>query len=247
MEFQVAIDRQVDAPGHGKDVVDGLNAQDKVYLRKHMISSCAATEPRTGPNAKLKMDAAVVDGDNKAISFAKQCVELCSQKMRQMGVVSHKKLKKREDKKKMKQRFYHYQDFDEVEYKDSKFRLKGFEEGDHNGIMAHYNFRFDPDLTLGYCAARRIPCSCKSCLDQLKLPWDKAKDETKQDRYKQNRTCTRWNMFQGLNDWKIIQIYPTKSYDRVSTNIRLIPINKHLRLYVNGSIIGLVWAIGIAT
>ena len=37
-EFKVVIDRQVDAPGHGKDVVDGLNAQDKVYLRKHMIS-----------------------------------------------------------------------------------------------------------------------------------------------------------------------------------------------------------------
>ena len=110
MEFKVVIDRQVDAPGHGKDVVDGLNAQDKVYLRKHMISSCAATESRTGPNAKLKMDAAVVDSDNKAISFAKQCVELCLQKVQQMGVVSHKKLKKREDKKKMKQRFYHCQE-----------------------------------------------------------------------------------------------------------------------------------------
>ena len=226
-EFKVVIDRQVDAPGHGKDVVDGLNAQDKVYLRKHMISSCAATEPRTGPNAKLKMDAAVVDGDNKAISFAKQCVELCSQKMRQMGVVSHKKLKKREDKKKMKQRFYHYQDFDEVEYKDSKFRLKGFEEGDHNGIMAHYNFRFDPDLTLGFCAARRIPCSCKSCLDQLKLPWDKTKDETNQDRYKQNRTCTRWNMFQGLNDWKIIQTSATTTYERDTETIKRSILRRH--------------------
>ena len=36
-EFQVAIDRQVDAPGYGKVVVDALNAQDEVYLRKHMI------------------------------------------------------------------------------------------------------------------------------------------------------------------------------------------------------------------
>ena len=71
VEFQVPIDRQVDASGHGKDVVDGLNAQDKVFLRKHMITSCAATESRTGSNAKLKMDSAVVDGDNKAISFAK--------------------------------------------------------------------------------------------------------------------------------------------------------------------------------
>ena len=175
VEFQVAIDRQVDAPGHGKDVVDGLNAQDKVFLRKHMISSCAASEPSKDPNAKVKMDAAVVDGENKAISFAKQCVNICSQEARKMGVISHKKLNKREDKKKMKKRFYHYQDFEEVQFKDTKYSKKGFEEGDHNGIMAHYNFRFDTDLGLGICAARRIPCTCKSCLDQLKLPWDKTK------------------------------------------------------------------------
>ena len=104
-EFQVTIDRQVDAPGHGKDVVDGLNAQDKVFLRKHMITSCAASEPSKDPNAKVKMNAAVVDGENKAISFAKQCVNICSQEARKMGVISHKKLNKREDKKKMKKDF----------------------------------------------------------------------------------------------------------------------------------------------
>ena len=123
----------------------------------------------------MKMDAAIVNGKNKAISFTKQCVNICSQEARKMGVISHKKLNKREDKKKMKKRFYHYQDFEEVQFKDTKYSKKGFEEGDHNGIMAHYNFCFDHDLGLVICAARRIPCTCKSCLDQLKLPWDKTK------------------------------------------------------------------------
>ena len=68
---QVAIDRRADAPGHIKDVVDGLNAQAKVFLRKHMISACATGEPIKDPNAKVKMDTDVVDGENKAISFAK--------------------------------------------------------------------------------------------------------------------------------------------------------------------------------
>ena len=86
-----------------------------------MISSCAASEPSKDPNAKVKMNAAVVDGENKAISFAKQCVKICSQEARKMGVISHKKLNKREDKKKMKKRFYHYQDFEEVQFKDTKY------------------------------------------------------------------------------------------------------------------------------
>ena len=32
-EFDIIIDRLVDTRGHGKDVVNGMNAQDKVYLR----------------------------------------------------------------------------------------------------------------------------------------------------------------------------------------------------------------------
>ena len=34
--YQITIDRAVGAPGHGKDVVDGLNAVDKNYLFKLM-------------------------------------------------------------------------------------------------------------------------------------------------------------------------------------------------------------------
>ena len=32
--FGIVIDRGIGAPGHGKDVVDGLNACDKRYLRE---------------------------------------------------------------------------------------------------------------------------------------------------------------------------------------------------------------------
>ena len=81
-----------------------------------MITACAASESSKDQNSKVKMDTAVVDGENKAISFAKQCVKICSQDARKMGVTSHKKLNKREDKKKMKERICHYQDVEEVEF-----------------------------------------------------------------------------------------------------------------------------------
>ena len=70
-----------------------------------MKTACAASEPSKDQNTKVKIDAAVVDGENKAISFAKQCVNICSHEAQNMGVISHKKLNKREDKKKMKKDF----------------------------------------------------------------------------------------------------------------------------------------------
>ena len=60
-EFEITIDRQIDAPGHGKDVVDGLNAKDKVYLRKAMITADKTNKTDSTHNNKLKMDPAVVD------------------------------------------------------------------------------------------------------------------------------------------------------------------------------------------
>ena len=43
-----------------------------------MITADKTNKTDSADNNKLKMDPAVVDGDNKAISFAKQCVKLCS-------------------------------------------------------------------------------------------------------------------------------------------------------------------------
>ena len=110
----------------------------------------------------------------------------------------------------MQERFYHFQDFEDVDFKYTKYSLSGFEEGDHNGIMGHYNFRFEKGLGLGFCAARRIPCACNSCIEKLKLPWDCNLDIGNQPRYSQNKDCVHWNIFQGLNDWRIIHTYPSK-------------------------------------
>ena len=38
LTFNMIIDRAIGGPGHGKDVVDGLNSTDKRYLREKMNS-----------------------------------------------------------------------------------------------------------------------------------------------------------------------------------------------------------------
>ena len=60
-----------------------------------------------------------------------------------------------------------------------------------SGTKACYNYRADPDLGLGWIAVRRIPCACKACIDQLKLPWDHSKGKQDQPRYKRNPKCEK--------------------------------------------------------
>ena len=107
----------------------------------------------------------------------------------------------------MQERFYHYQDFDNVEFKDTKYSSSSFEVGDHNRIMGHYNFRFEKDLGSDYCVARHIPCDCTTCIEKLKLPCDCNIDRGDSPRYLQNKGCVDWNIFLGLNDWRLIHTY----------------------------------------
>eukprot|EP00957_Ditylum_brightwellii_P003690 279735-Ditylum_brightwellii.AAC.1 len=46
MKYGIVIDREVGAPGYGKDVVDGLNAVDKRYLRSDMFKKYIPKEDK---------------------------------------------------------------------------------------------------------------------------------------------------------------------------------------------------------
>ena len=48
-EFDLTMDRAIGAPGHGKDIVDGLNATDKMYLKKQM---CMIGTPESNDSQK---------------------------------------------------------------------------------------------------------------------------------------------------------------------------------------------------
>jgi hypothetical protein len=76
----------------------------------------------------------------------------------------------------------------------------------HTGIHSMYNIRTDSDLRIGQAAIRRIPCACVSCLKQLSLPWTPGLLANLQPRYIQNQFCSKWNMFEGTNDWEVVTI-----------------------------------------
>jgi hypothetical protein len=204
-QYGISIDRAIGAPGHGKDIVDGLNATDKRFLRGRM---CLIGSPEANDGAKRMAAHSMVEGASK--SLALECARLCSDETRITGVKGHSKHKKRESNSKVTLRNYHIQDPAEVKFGNVKFKAHGLSAGTHNGILAMYHLRTDPDLGIGKAALRRIPCLCAACVMQLNLPWQPGILPMAQPRYLTSENCQWWSLFAGLNSWNIVSLLPTK-------------------------------------
>ena len=212
--FGIVIDRAIGAPGHGKDIVDGLNATDKVYLKKAM---CMVGTPEADDGA-TRMAAHSMIGDDM-MSLAAESQRLLSNPLRFGGVKSEGgKRAKREKAAKMMGRRYHVQNPADVKFGKLNMSAVGFMAGEHNGLLAHYNFQVSKDLGVGRAATRRIPCACEACLTQMDEPWKPGVAAEEQPRYASSTGCLRWKIFvlegqPGINDWKIIDIGPKKVSD----------------------------------
>jgi hypothetical protein len=208
-EFDLTMDRAIGAPGHGKDIVDGLNATDKMYLKKQM---CMIGTPESNDSQK-RMEAHSMT-ETASLSLAEECARLCSRRERAEGVKGDVKLKKREEKAKMKNRTYHVHKETDVRFSKLSMKRQGLDAGTHNGLLAHYHMRADPKLGLGKAALRRIPCGCDACLEQLAKEWKPNVPSRKQERYSTAENCVWSDMFVGgLNDWKIVTLTATDGCD----------------------------------
>mmetsp|Transcript_39227 Transcript_39227/g.95297 ORF Transcript_39227/g.95297 Transcript_39227/m.95297 type:complete len:477 (-) Transcript_39227:173-1603(-) len=215
--YSITIDRAIGAPGHGKEVVDGLNAVDKRYLTVNMRF---IHHPEVDDDNQGKMIANTMKGDEK-VSLAEECARLCSCESRVDGVKSEGgKRAKREKAAKVKSRHYHVHREQDEEYNNMSMVVKGFQQGEHQGIIAHYSIRVCKELGLGRAALRRIPCACPSCKRQMHLPWCPNVEAKQQPRYAIPRDCEMWPIFKsedgtwGWNDWKIVDIVTGSNKNR---------------------------------
>ena len=99
--YQIVLDRAVDTPGHGKDVVDGFNAVHKRYLatclRMHSTPKKYKIESKC-----MRVKAMTDKGE---VSFAEECkhlLGLCDE----IGTKGDKKHAKRESKARLKHKYY---------------------------------------------------------------------------------------------------------------------------------------------
>jgi hypothetical protein len=140
----VVIDRAIGAPGHGKDIVDGLNATDKRFLKGKM---CLIGSPEANDSAHRMVAHSMVEGASK--SLAEECARLCSDEVRTSGVKGSVKREKRETNSKLKLRKYHVRQAETVKFRDLKMEVTGLPKKtkqSHNGLLAHYNTRVERDL-----------------------------------------------------------------------------------------------------
>ena len=203
--FKVTIDQMIHAPSHGKDEVDGLNATTKRFLQQKM----ATTNLNNDEGEEKRMDPwAMEGGSSKCLST--EAKRLLEEPERKDGVVSAGKYKKRFENRAVTEQTYHVLAGDQVRFKDLKMKTIKFkkETGAKNGLMTRYNFRTDPNLGVGKVAVRRIPCPCASCNDQLGKAWIPLVPAKDQERYKKNENCEYWAIFEGLNDWEIVDVLP---------------------------------------
>ena len=107
---------------------------------------------------------------------------------------------------------------------------KGFDKGTKTGIMSHYNFRFDCRIGTGKCAARRIPCLCTSCKEQLQKPWNQLLPACKQDMFAENKNCKYWDLFQGLNNWRILDLVDKEGADNVDDKFKQQIIHNYISI-----------------
>eukprot|EP00978_Attheya_sp_CCMP212_P027680 scaffold93292_cov36-Attheya_sp.AAC.2 len=70
-----------------------------------------------------------------------------------------------------------------------------------------YHIRCDPDLGLGKCAMRRIPCVCPACRLSLDQVWQAQVDADKQPRYAGHVGDCKYSSIMGTyNKWYIVDL-----------------------------------------
>ena len=99
--YQIVLDRAVDTPGHGKDVVDGFNAVQKRYLAT-CLRMCSTPEKHKIDSKCMRVEAMT---EKREISFAKECkrlLDLCDE----IVTKGNKKHVKCEAKSRLKHKYY---------------------------------------------------------------------------------------------------------------------------------------------
>ena len=173
--------------------------------------------------------------EGKSFSLAREAKRILEDPRRVNGVKSDKKYNKREDAAKLTDRHYHVEG--KVDYQNIKRKLVGLPPGEHNGILGRYNLRTDPDLGMGWAALRHVPCACPPCVKQLQEPWDvNITDTQEQPRYKQNKGCHRWPIFEGLNDWIIVSIVKDAKSDAREEEVAKKTITDDLSVFMSQDI-----------
>jgi hypothetical protein len=155
--------------------------------------------------------------------LAKRVCDMLKDPDHQFGVKSVRKSNKREQGRKVRERYHQVMDYKnglaKLPLANTKFKtVGGFDTQTYvapdgkrkkvtrNGIQDHFHFYAQYDMPRDTVATRRIPCSCPSCHVQITMPWIQNVPLTEQDRFKNPDNCLLGNEFGDFNSWKFMEL-----------------------------------------
>ena len=137
--YQIVLDRPVDTPGHGKDVVDGFNAVQKQYLATCLRMRSTPEKHKIDSNF-TRVEAMTDKGE---VSFAEACKSLqdfCDE----IGTKGDKKHAKREAKARLNHKYYWIHREEDTLFNGMKAIYKILNNKDKVSMKHFYHIRCDP-------------------------------------------------------------------------------------------------------
>ena len=177
--YSITMDRVINAPVHGNNVVDGINTTDKFYLKEQMKPIGKLSSNNTSTTG-------IIPSASKDVSviFSDQCIHILNNKEILNGLKGSKKIKNREPLFKYLSHVYNVQRNSDVNHRVMKMIRnnkkipslntiigKTYSYGS-KGILTHYFYRSDPNLGTVIFVIRIIPYRCHTCTNISSLSWD---------------------------------------------------------------------------
>ena len=213
MEFDLKVDWSYSAAQHGKNSTDAFAGADKnrvgVILRTN------------------KVDNATRNPDGSPISCGGMCYEILSHPTWRYPLEGDTKHKRKEGQIGIKERHYGLTNFDEdnpIPFDGVTFFIDDSQWGSSsetkNKINEMFHLYCHPFMPMNTLAARRIPCVCEACTDQLNKKWIAGVPLKDQPRFAIRNDCAIERQMRGMNKWNFVQVEikdPTNS-DRQKVN-----------------------------
>ena len=153
IETNVIFDRAIDASGHGKKEIDGLNGTDDHYTRRELRGN-SEYQPENVKEGKRTVLCFQME-KGKYHDMAEMVRDILSHPSRKDGVQKVPSVKPRSESsseehgKRIQSRHYIVRPRGSIGMEGLKMKAVGFPTGSGNGIKFHYNFRFEKVLGEG--------------------------------------------------------------------------------------------------
>ena len=202
--FEITMDRAIQAPGHGKSLVDAINGVDKnTIMRRSRRTVSDSVDDIDSKSSNLKIESYNNVVGEERYSAAADCKRILEQDGGE-GVKSVVMTEKKNSKRGINQRHWHVR---ELSHKLKEIKCARILIPDSNlSFQDMYHYHTCKGLGAGRAALKQIPCNCNACDETIRLPWKHGVACDKQPRFAMAKDCFLRPILGDSNRWYIVDI-----------------------------------------